>query len=244
MTSHDVVQAVKARLGAGKAGHTGTLDSPVTGLLVIALGEATKAMPVLMGLDKEYVGTMHVNGDVGLAGVREAAKGFLGPITQVPPKKSRVARKPRERVIRLFSVTGVEGRDFGFRVRCQAGTYIRKLVHDLGERLGCGAHMTRLRRTGVGKFSVKESKPIGTLEPSDVMPLENALERAGLKKVSVDRPTADRARNGMPVERKDALKADRNISENETVGIFFQGRIVALAVSEKGRFRVDRVFSF
>ena len=83
-TSFDVVGLVSGLLGVRKAGHSGTLDPNATGLLLIALGEARKAMPVLAGLDKEYVGVARLHGDADEGGVREALSSFRGEITQVP----------------------------------------------------------------------------------------------------------------------------------------------------------------
>lgn len=241
MTSHDAVQKAKSLVGAERAGHTGTLDSGVTGLLVVALGEARKAVPLLMGLDKGYEGTMRIHGDASLPEVREAARGLTGTITQVPPRKSRVARRPRERRVISFKVTGKDGRSFPFRVRCQAGTYIRKLVHDLGERLGCGAHMASLRRTSVGPFRVEDAVPLEKASTSGIISLEEALERAGAGKVSVKASAVEKARNGVPVPMGEV--ASGRPKEGEKVGIYRSGRIIAIGTAGKKDIKIDRVFN-
>ncbi len=242
MTSHDAVQEVRKSLSAGRAGHTGTLDSGVTGLLVVAIGEARKAIPVMMGLDKEYEGTMRIHKDVTLAEARKAARKFTGNIIQKPPKRSRVVRKPRPRKVHSFKVTKKRGKDFNFRVNCEAGTYIRKLVHDMGEGLGCGAHMTQLRRIAVGPFPVGDSVPLEKLRPSDVMPLELALKKLRLKKVLVKVSSVEKVRNGMPVLKEDIEKRDR-AKEGDMVGIYFSDKIIALGEARKGDIRVKRVFN-
>ncbi len=141
-TSHQVTQWVKEIFKVKKAGHAGTLDPKVTGVLPVALDNALKAMSVLMGLDKEYVGVMHLHKDIDIEAVKRViSENFIGEIIQVPPKKSAVARRPRKKKIYFFDILEVDGRDVLFKVGCQAGVYIRKLIDDLGKKLGVGAHM-------------------------------------------------------------------------------------------------------
>ncbi len=147
LTSRWALERVQKKLKSQKAGHTGTLDFGVTGLLLIALGEARKTLPLLMNLDKEYEGEMHLHNDVSDDDIKKVFKEFEGKIEQLPPVRSRVARRPRIREIYSLQILGRNKRDVRFMAHCQHGTYIRKLVHDIGERLGCGAHMTKLRRT-------------------------------------------------------------------------------------------------
>jgi len=77
---------------------------------------------------------------------------------QLPPKKSRVKRQEREREIKDFEIIEGEGNNILFRVACQGGTYVRKLVYDLGKSLGIGAHMLELRRIRAGIFREKDKK--------------------------------------------------------------------------------------
>lgn len=130
-TSHQVTKWVKEIFQVSKAGHAGTLDPAVTGVLPVALGSAVKAMPVLSGLDKEYVGVMHLHHDVDTETLRKViAEKFVGEIVQIPPVKSAVARRPRKRKVYFFDVLEKEGKDVLFKVGCEAGVYIRKLcVH-------------------------------------------------------------------------------------------------------------------
>ncbi len=78
---------------------------------------------------------------------------FIGEIFQRPPLRSSVKRRLRKRVIYSLDLLEIDGENVLFRVACQAGTYIRKLCHDLGEAVGCGAHMRELRRTRTGPFT-------------------------------------------------------------------------------------------
>ena len=99
---------------------------------------------------------------------------FTGPQTQLPPMYSaikvkgkklyelarqgkEVERKPREIEIKALELIGRDGDDFILRVLCSKGTYVRTLCHDMGQRLGCGAVMSALRRTRAGNFSIADA---------------------------------------------------------------------------------------
>ena len=151
-TSHMAVDYLKKVLKIQKAGHSGTLDPGVTGVLPLALGKATRITHSLLTAGKEYVCLMHLHKDVPEQELSQVLDKFRGEITQLPPKKSAVKRQNRKRTIYYLEVIERQGQDVLFLVGCQAGTYIRKLVHDIGLELGCGAHMTELRRTKAGPF--------------------------------------------------------------------------------------------
>ena len=165
--------------------------------------------------------------------VEEAAAAFAGEIDQVPPMASAVkhegkrlytlarqgktvARSPRKVTIYSIQVTsfGPEAnpksqitnhKSAGLLVRCSSGTYIRTLCADIGERLGCGAHMSALERTGVGRFRVEESVSIEDLETARqegrledlVMSMDDAL--ADLPAVAIAAEDVSRAANGVTV---------------------------------------------
>lgn len=152
-TSHESTDNVKKVLGIDKAGHSGTLDPKVTGVLLVGLGKATRLMEYMLKSDKEYVCIMFVHKEVSKEGILEVFKKFTGKIMQTPPVVSAVARRPREREIYSIELLEMKEKDVLFRVRCQHGTYIRKLCSDIGETLKCGAHMKELRRTKAGPFS-------------------------------------------------------------------------------------------
>ena len=92
-TSHQVSEFVQQILGIERAGHSGTLDPGVTGVLVVALGKATRVSHVLLSGGKEYVGIMHVHKDVDELLLRKTVKDIVGKITQLPPVRSAVDRK-------------------------------------------------------------------------------------------------------------------------------------------------------
>src|SRR3989344_2094341 len=151
-SSHQISDYVQKILGIDKAGHSGTLDPNVTGVQPIATGRATRITEFFLTAPKEYVGIMHLHHEVERKIIEEAVQQFLGKIKQLPPRKSAVKRQLREREIYEFEILEIKDKDVLFRVKCQAGTYIRKLCHDLGQELKVGAHMLELRRTQAGPF--------------------------------------------------------------------------------------------
>jgi len=152
-TSFDVVDFVRRKLKLRKASHFGTLDPMVTGVLPLALNRAVKLTGFFIGEDKEYTGTMRMHEDVSLEEINKVIeKKFIGKIIQMPPVRSSVKRQEREREIKSFELLEKDEKNISFKVECQGGTYIRKLVHDLGEEMGIGAHMIGLRRIRAGIF--------------------------------------------------------------------------------------------
>lgn len=155
-TSHQVTTWVKRILGVSKTGHGGTLDPMVTGVLPVGIERSTLVMRYIVGSVKEYVGVMHLHGDVNRDEFIRVFNLFKGRIYQKPPVRSSVRRRIRTRTIYSSEILDIEGRDVLFRVECESGFYVRKYVHDIGLVLGIGAHMTELRRTRAGPFSEKE----------------------------------------------------------------------------------------
>lgn len=156
-TSHEIVSWVRKILGISNAGHGGTLDPKVTGILPCALGRATRALSALLNAGKEYIGILYLHSPENLKRVEKVFKLFNGKIYQRPPLKSSVARKLRIREIYYSEVIEMNNNYVLFRVGCEAGTYIRKYCFDIGEALCSGAHMLELRRTRVGNFTEQEN---------------------------------------------------------------------------------------
>ncbi|WP_439882442.1 tRNA pseudouridine(55) synthase TruB [Pontibacter sp. MBLB2868] len=113
--------------------------------------------------------------------VKAAAQTFVGTIEQVPPIYSAVmvdgkraydlARKgksaelkPRTITIKAFDITSIEGPEIHFKVICTKGTYIRSLAHDLGQKLGCGAHLSSLVRTRIGEYKLEDALTIEDIQ--------------------------------------------------------------------------------
>ncbi|MFC4552014.1 MULTISPECIES: RNA-guided pseudouridylation complex pseudouridine synthase subunit Cbf5 [Halorussus] len=134
-----------------QAAHAGTLDPKVTGCLPVLTGAATRLSQVFLEGGKEYVAVLELHDDP--PGDLEAiVSEFEGPVYQKPPRKSAVSRRLRVREVYDLDVLEVEGRQTLLRIRCESGTYIRKLCHDLGLALGTGGHMGHLRRTATDPF--------------------------------------------------------------------------------------------
>ncbi|MSS74189.1 RNA-guided pseudouridylation complex pseudouridine synthase subunit Cbf5 [Candidatus Pacearchaeota archaeon] len=151
-TSFWTSQYIKKALNLNKTSHLGTLDPQVTGVLPVALSRACRLNEYLMHRDKTYVGIMRIHKEISKEELEKEVKSFVGKIMQLPPVKSRVKRQLREREVKTFKILEIEGKDILFESQVQAGTYIRKLCSDLGEKIE-GAHMLELRRTQAGLFS-------------------------------------------------------------------------------------------
>lgn len=245
-TSHQITQWVKKIFNARKAGHAGTLDPQVTGVLPIALNDATKAMMALMGLSKEYVGVMYLHKEISKEALQAGMQKWVGEIVQVPPKRSAVARKPRKKKVYKFEIIEMEGRYVLFRVSCEAGVYIRKLVHDLGQNLGIGAHMTELRRTKVGNFNEEQAKPLLAIRDAYelwkkskeekylreiLIPVEYAV--AHLKKVFVKDSAIAQICNGAPVYVNGLVRIQKEIKPGELVAVYsLKNELVALGIAK------------
>jgi len=129
----------------------------VTGVLPLALEDATKTIQAFLLTGKEYVCLMALHADVEEKKIQAVLEEFVGDILQRPPVRAAVRRDVRKRRIYYIRDVELDGREVLFRVGCQAGTYIRKLVYDVGEVLGVGAHTRELRRTRAGSFTEEDS---------------------------------------------------------------------------------------
>ncbi|WP_135853160.1 RNA-guided pseudouridylation complex pseudouridine synthase subunit Cbf5 [Halorussus salinus] len=150
-SAHQVAAWVRDLAEVDQAAHAGTLDPKVTGCLPTLTGAATRLSQVFLEGAKEYVAVLELH-DEPPGDIEAIAAEFEGPLYQKPPKKSAVARRLRVREVHDLDVLEVKDRQALLRIRCESGTYIRKLCHDLGLALGTGAHMGDLRRTATDPF--------------------------------------------------------------------------------------------
>ena len=156
-TSFDISDFVREKLkglGVRKTSHFGTLDPKVTGVLPVALNRACKLSGWFIKKNKTYVGIMRIHEEIDDERLKKEVEKFVGKIKQLPPVKSRVKREEREREVYSFEILERDEKDRKnvlFETKVEAGTYIRKLVHDLGKNIG-GAHMLELRRIRAGIF--------------------------------------------------------------------------------------------
>jgi H/ACA ribonucleoprotein complex subunit 4 len=240
-TSREVVSVVKKILGIARAGHCGTLDPMVSGVLPVTLDNACKIIPALQGTDKEYIGLMKMHSETGKETLENTIKKFTGDIMQKPPVRSAVARRERKRTIHDFRILEICGRDVLFSVSCEAGTYIRKLVDSIGKETG-GAHMAELRRICAGRFTEKDLVRAQDLadayttwkESGDekirelVLPAEAAVEH--LKKIIIKDSAVYAVAHGSPLYTVGICKLQKGIENEEMIGIFtLKGELVALA---------------
>src|SRR5271156_738627 len=191
------VRKIFSRLGGVKipTGHLGTLDPMASGVLPLALGKATRLLPLLEDRRKSYaftlvLGSSTTTGDATGEIVRQTpipadAKAllaavvprFIGTIEQIPPMYSAlhvsgerlydiarrgetVVRAARKVVIYGLRVLGYEGGIARVAVACSEGTYVRALGEDLGNAIGCAAHVGALLRDGSGPFVLYESRTL------------------------------------------------------------------------------------
>src|SRR5436190_597459 len=182
MGSTQAVGRVRWLFGAQKAGHGGTLDPLATGVLPIALGEATKTVPFVMDGRKEYRFTLRF----GEARSTEDGEG------QVTIERLELLGRP-------------DADHADFAVGCGKGTYIRSLGRDLALALGTVGHLSGLRRTAAGPFteqaaiSLSKLEDLGHIPPllGALAPVETALD--DIPALALTEAQADRLRHGQPV---------------------------------------------
>jgi H/ACA ribonucleoprotein complex subunit 4 len=245
-TSHETVAWTKRLLKLPKIGHSGTLDPQVSGVLPLGLGEATKALGVLLYGPKEYHALGRVHSLPSKEKLDEVIEMFKGEIFQKPPQRSAVVRQTRTRTIYEFEVIEQKERLLLTRILCEAGTYIRKLYYDIGEILGPGATMIELRRTRVDQFyetdglvtlheladafALWEEKKDDSKLMKMIKPVEYALSE--LKSVIIRDSAVDAMCHGAQLAIPGILKISSNLKKGDIVGIYTQkGEAVALAES-------------
>jgi len=206
--------------------------------------DATKVVQALLMAGKEYVSVMKVHDDLPEERIKSVLEEFRGSIYQRPPIRASVKRRVRVRRIYYLDFLEAEGRNVLFRVGCEAGTYIRKLIHDFGEVLGCGAHMHELRRTKAGPFD--EEKDIVKLhdllywyslwkETEDekhlrrfILPMERAVEL--LPKIYIRDSAVDAVCHGAHLTAPGVTYIESGIRPKNDAAIFtLKGEIVAFA---------------
>jgi H/ACA ribonucleoprotein complex subunit 4 len=188
---------------------------------------------------------MKLHGEPDEEMVRNVLREFEDTIYQRPPLRARVKRQLRTRTIYYLDFLEMEGRNVLFKVGCEGGTYIRKLCYDMGEVLGCGAHMQELRRTRAGPFveggegfvtlhdvaywfmEWQERKDESVLE-NFVQPMEKAL--ALIPKVYVRDSAVDAVCHGANLTAPGVLSLETGISKGSMIAVFtLKGEAVALA---------------
>jgi len=242
-TSHEVVAWIKRLFGVSKAGHGGTLDPKVTGVLPVGLANSTKVIGNVIHTDKEYVMVIQLHGDVDLSEVEKAIQNFIGIIYQKPPLRSSVKRAIRKKRVNSIKILEMRDRFILVHVSCEAGTYMRKLAHDLGLLLGIGAHMRELRRVRTGPY--KEDETLVKMqdvsealylwrEKGDerylrkvVQPVETAI--AHLPKIMIKDTAVDAIAHGADLAVPGISRLTTDVKKNSLVALLtLKGELVAL----------------
>jgi tRNA pseudouridine55 synthase len=281
-TSHDVVQRVRKALRQRSVGHAGTLDPLATGVLVVAIGEATKLVSHLQSDDKRYEVTIALGAQtdsldadgqivetsevppLDAAAVEQALLPFIGRHPQEAPRLSAIkvggtplhrrARRGEEveapvREVELYEATVDQlGRDtLVLSLHCGKGFYVRSLARDLARALGTVGHVTRLRRTASGAFSVADAL-YGDEMTADVIaerliPLRQAC--GALRRVELTDEGVAHARHGKPIAPEVIVGAGwREASDEESMALFApNGEPVALGRRADDGVRVVRGFT-
>ena len=237
-SAHQVAAWVRDLVGVERAAHAGTLDPKVTGCLPVLLGDATRLAQVFLEGVKEYVAVLELHGPVP-TDLDSVVAEFEGPLYQKPPRKSAVTRRLRVREVYAMDVLDTQERQVLLRIRCESGTYVRKLCHDLGLALGTGAHMGHLRRTATSPFDDRSLVTMSDLadalafadgleyDPDEgplrevVAPAERALVH--LPRVTIAPSAAEQVATGAPVYAPGVISVDpatEPVAENGTgVGV-------------------------
>ena len=186
-----------------------------------------------------------------------AAKDLVGEIEQIPPMVSavkvrgvrlyqharrgqEVERKPRPIQIHdLEVVEFVEGErpEATLEVHSSGGTYVRTLIHDLGAKLGCGAHMRSLRRTEAGGFPESDAVPLDVIGPDDLRPMREAVRQ--LFQFEVGDEAVKEISNGRPINLWGAKLP--GVDEGDNVAVVHDGELLAVYLLKGERLMADRV---
>lgn len=242
-TNNKMAGKIQKPILINKCSHGGTLDPRVSGVLVIALENATKLMPILLKCKKEYVALVYLHKEVPQEKIRRVCKEFIGKIKQLPPKKSAVAKRVRERSIYSLKILEISERYILMRVGCEAGTYIRRLADDIGKRLKTGAHLQELRRVSSGSFTEDQcvtmqdlidaiafyTDNIGAGSSSPRINPEQKLREIihpleivanGMKNIVVKDSAILNIVKGAPVYSSGLVRVQKDIKPGDVVGIF------------------------
>ncbi|BBD71928.1 tRNA pseudouridine(55) synthase TruB [Sulfodiicoccus acidiphilus] len=238
----------------------------MSGVLPISLENATKLNVFLTNNDKEYICLMQLHGQVERKRLLEVLEEFRGRVYQRPPVRSSVKRRLRVREVREIELLDAKDRLVLMRVSSDAGTYMRKLCHDMGLVLGVGAHMRELRRTRSGIFHEKHAVTLHQLSEAIFLwrrcEREDELKRmltptefgtCGMPKIIASNGAVDSLTHGAPLMAPGVL-AYQKFLEGERVAIITnKGELIAISTAlvdsdtlsymEKGIVaKIERVF--
>lgn len=241
-SSHETVAWLKRILGVEVAGHSGTLDPNVSGVLPVAVAEGTKALMALSRSDKVYVAVAKFHGEVEEGKLRGVLREFAGTIYQRPPLRSAVKRQMRTRRVYSLELLELDGRYAVLKMHVEAGTYARKLIHDIGEVLGVSANMRELRRVAVACFDEREAVTLQDVADAVylwrnhnedgplrqiVKPIEEIAR--GVAKIWIRDGAVDAVCHGAPLAAPGVVKFEIPFNKGDIVAMFtLKGELVAI----------------
>lgn len=173
------------------------------------------------------------------------------PLYKLARQGIEVERERRKVFIQRLAVVAVDSPFVTIDVDCSKGTYIRSLVHDLGEAIGCGAHMTALCRLRSGRFAIDQCHQLDALKlmanPADVL-LNYSTVLADLPAAELDQSALRALTFGIPPQESQC-SLTRPLNEGERVRLLGHDKLVAVAdyqpsrhLEKRGDFRLIRVF--
>ncbi|MEM4633737.1 MAG: RNA-guided pseudouridylation complex pseudouridine synthase subunit Cbf5 [Candidatus Anstonellaceae archaeon] len=250
-SSHEVASWVKLLLGARKAGHSGTLDPNVSGVLPVGVGKATRLLPYLTSKDKKYVCLMRVGKALSFEELSAIFELFTGIIVQTPPKMSAVKKVPRKRKVYYIKPLEIKDKKVLFEVHCEAGTYVRVLVSDFA-RHTCGASMLELRRISVGHIGESDCHTLQQIsdamwrakekrDESEIRKiLVPAVEALSLPRIVLRASAVEAVCAGSPLYAPGVSSFDEGISDGAKVALTTEkGELVGvgLAIMPDGKMK-------
>ena len=253
-SSHQVTAWVRDLVRVRVAGHAGTLDPNVSGLLWVGFGPALKLLPLVLEFPKRYIASVVLHGTVPARELERAIAEFTGPIYQTPPVRSAVKRERRVRTIHRLSLVETDGPRLLLDLTADSGTYVRTLAVDLGEALGLGGHMDELRRVANGPFRERDAVPLSTIadaaaaraagDPAPLLALLHPLEEVWREfpTIVVKDGAASAIAHGAGLASGGILALPRPFARGARVALVSRaGELVATGVALRGSDEVSRV---
>lgn len=231
---------------------TALLDADKTYLATLRLGRTTTTGDAEGELLSESAVV------VTTAEIATVLRSFMGEISQIPPMHSALKHQGKplyeyirrgetiERQARLVFIyeleqLGFDGNELKISVRCSKGTYVRTLAEDIGAALGCGAHLTALRRTAIAHFKLSDGYTLQSLQEMTseqrdacIMPVESLLPE--MPQVQIDLPQLKRLAQGQRL----ALDPGSN---QGSVALCCEGKFAGVGKFEGWRLSVERLLS-
>jgi tRNA pseudouridine55 synthase len=219
-------------------------------IMTAKLGEETDTY------DAEGAVTSRVEGfDISISEIKDILQGFMGYTEQIPPMYSalkhqghalyelarkgiEVERKPRLVLINSIEILSYESPFLTIRVSCSKGTYIRSLCHDMGRKLGIGAHVTGLIRTRIGHFRIEDSADISKLphKKNALYTIDDSLRH--LPEIIISEDNLKKAKNGNPI------KFDKELDEALIVKLKnTDGRIFGIGKTSHDLIKIERLLN-